>query len=287
MITGMLLCLYTYIFQYEAIYHTFNSKYGWNYDVTSIFSVKTEYGFMLYICSIFSIIYVLNTKKYWFYFFPIIFEVNMFISRSKTSILTSSIILITLIVVHIIKSWNEYKNRWLVSFAVMGSIFLSILILTILKVGWFEKFNYYITQVIINDGRVVLEDRFHKWSLLLQAIDNPFNIMFGYGERITPLVLSKCGCATIGDNIYISTYGVGGLVKLSLYISVIIYILRFTTKRRGPLFNKIIILSMQISFIVGGLFEDDSIMGVTMSGLFSSIIFYSCNRMIGSDILND
>ena len=214
---GLCLCIYSYIFQYEDIYNTFNTIYGWNYDVTSIFTMKTEYGFTLYMCSIFSIFYILNNKKYWMYVIPIFFLANMFISRSKTSILCTTIMLITLFIVHVFQTWNKCKKCWIFTFSCLGGLTLVLIILTTLKIGWFEKFNYYITQVILGDAKVVLDDRIHKWSLLLQAIDNPFNIVFGYGERITPLVLSDCGCAAIGDNIYLSTYGVGGIIKTFLY----------------------------------------------------------------------
>jgi len=277
---GLFLCIYSYIFEWEDIYHTFNTIYGWNYDVTSIFIMKTEYGFTLYICSIFSIFYILNNKKYWMYIIPIFFLINMFISRSKTSILCTSIILITLLVIHIIQSWNKYKKYWIISFITIGIITTTFIILTALKVGWFDKFNYYITQVILGDAKVVMDDRIHKWSLLLKEMDNPFNIIFGYGERITPLVLSDCGCATIGDNIYLSNYGIGGIVKFVLYITLAILTTICSRRKTNNKPLKTIVLGIQISFLVGGLFEDDSMVGTTMSGLFSSILFYSCNKMI-------
>ena len=281
---GVLLCLYTYIFQYKAIYHTFNTEYGWNYDVTSIFVLKTEYGFMLFICSIFSFFYILNNHKYWMYIFPIFFLINMFISRSKTSILCASIILIGLVVIHFIRSWTRYKKTWIISIICVSFAFTSIVILTSLKVGWFERFNYYITQVIFNDAYVVLSDRVRKWGLLINAVNNPFSVVFGYGERITPLVLSDCGCVAIGDNIYLSNYGIGGLIKFIMYLGLAVFIVITTWNTNKNKYKKIIPLIIQLSFLIGGLFEDDSIIGVTMSGLFSSIIFYSCNKMIKVDL---
>ena len=284
---GLFLCIYSYIFEYEDIFNTFNTIYGWNYDVTSIFTMKTEYGFTLYVCSIFSIFYILNNKKYWMYITPIFFLINMFISRSKTSILCTSIVLVTLFVIHIIQSWNNYKKYWIISFITIGLIAIALTILTVFKIGWFEKFNYYITQVIFGDAKVVMDDRIHKWSLLLKAVDTPFNIIFGCGERITPLVLSDCGCATIGDNIYLSNYGIGGIIKTLLYISLIIYMISLIWRYGINTNKKMICLFIQISFIVGGLFEDDSIIGITMGGLFSSIIFYSCNKMIKTYLPHD
>lgn len=287
MLFGLLLCLYTYIFEYEDIFHTFNTEYGWNYDVTSIFTMKTEYGFTLLMCSIFSIFYILNNKKYWMYIIPLFFLINMFISRSKTSILCLSIILLSLLIIHIIQLWSKYKRYWIISFVSFATIGITLVVLINLKIGWFEKFNYYITKVIFNDARVVWDDRVHKWSLLLKAVDNPFNIVFGYGERITPLVLSECGCASIGDNIYLSNYGVGGIIKFTLYIVLAVFVIVFTCELNSSIFKKIICLTIQFSFLVCGIFEDDSIVGVTMSGLFSSIIFYSCNKMIKTDFIVD
>ena len=277
---GLFLCIYSYIFEYEDIYNTFNTIYGWNYDVTSIFTLKTEYGFTLYICSIFSIFYILNNKKYWMYIIPSFFLINMFISRSKTSILCTTIVLITLFVIHIIQTWNKYKKYWIITFMCLSTVAITLILLTSLKIGWFEKFNYYITQVIFGDAKVVLEDRIHKWSLLLKAVDNPFNFIFGYGERITPLVLNECGCATIGDNIYLSNYGMGGIIKAALYIILALFITFWNCTQNKALHIKIICLILPLSFLIGGAFEDDSVVGITTSGLFSSIIFYSCNKMI-------
>ena len=280
---GFFLCIYTYIFESEDIYHTFNTIYGWNYDVTSIFTMKTEYGFTLFMCSIFSIFYILNNKKYWMYIIPTFFLINMFISRSKTSILCTTILLVTLLIIHIAHSWNRYKRCWVISFLSFGILIATITVLTYNKVGWFCKFDYFFREVILNDAKVVWNDRVHKWTLLVTEVNNPFNIVFGYGERITPIVLSECGCASIGDNIYISNYGVGGTVKFSLYIILAAYVVVTTWKQNDSTYKKIIYLSIQISFLIGGLFEDDSIVGVTMNGLFSSIIFYSCNKMIKAD----
>ena len=284
---GLFLCLYSYIFEYQDIYNTFNTIYGWNYDVTSIFITKTEYGFVLFICSIFSIFYVLNNKKYWMYCVPIFFLINMFISRSKTSILCTTLILATIFVIHIIQSWNKYRKNWIISFVCLGMAIITLIVLIVLKIGWFEKLNYFIAQVIFGDAKVVIEDRIHKWSLLIQAINNPFNIIFGYGERITPLILSDCGCATIGDNIYLSTYGVGGIIKLLAYLLLILSIIVTDFKKNNCLIKKIIVLITQLSFLIGGLFEDDSVVGITMSALFSSIVFFFFFKMIKIDLLND
>lgn len=167
---GLSLCIYTYIFEAQDIYDTINTIYGWNYDVTSIFVDKTTYGYMLSTCSIFSIFYILNNKKYWMYIIPVFFLINMFISRSKTSILCTSTILITLLIIHIVHNWNKYKKYWITAFITLGIFIVSATILIILQIGWFSRLNYYLTQVIFNDGIVVMKDRFHRWSLLLQAI---------------------------------------------------------------------------------------------------------------------
>lgn len=283
---GLFLCIYSYIFEWEDIYHTFNTIYGWNYDVTSIFTMKTEYGFTLYMCSIFSIFYILNNKKYWMYIIPIFFLINMFISRSKTSILCASIILATLLTMHITQSWDKQKRYWIIGFVAFGAATTTIIILTVCRIGWFEKFGYYITQVILGDAKTVLDDRIHKWSLLLKAVNNTFNIVFGHGERITPLVLSECGCATIGDNIYLSNYGVGGIIKFILYIILATTMIIISWKNNKKIPIKVVVISIQLSLLIGGIFEDDSITGITMSGLFSSIIFYSCNKMVKVDLNN-
>ena len=286
-IIGLLLCLYSYIFEYNDIYNTFNTIYGWNYDVTSIFIDKTTYGFVLFICFIFAVFYIENNKRYWMYILPLFFLANMFISRSKTSILCTTIVITTLLIIHMNQSWKEKKKIWIITLGIGGIIIGLVTIFTINKVGIFNNFNYYISEVIYHDGIVVMNDRIHKWLKLVEAVNNPFNIIFGYGERITPMILNTCGCATIGDNIYLSNYGIGGLFKFISYVALVAYIIIITWKNEVSKLKRIMCLAIQLSFAVSGFFEDDSIVGITTSGLLSSIIFYSCNKMIKVDLSDD
>ena len=276
---GLFLAIYSYITEWQDIINTFTKVDGWNYDVTSIFKMKTEYGYMLFICSLFAIVLAINNKKYWLYILPIFFLINMFISRSKTSILCTSLILICLLIYHVHNSWNKYKKRWIISFSIIGVILVTLLILTICKVGIFNDFNHYITQTIFNDAKVVLEDRFYKWGKLFKAVDTPLTVICGCGERIANSILSSCGCATVGDSIYVSNYGVGGIIKFTLYLAFAVIVIIYNFKSSKSSWARFIYITIEISIMIGGLFEDDNIIGMTYNSLFPSIFFYMTNKV--------
>ena len=273
---GVFLAIYSYITQYQAIADTFTKEAGWNYDVSSIFTTKTVYGYMLLICSIFSVIYILNNKKYWMYVFPIFFLINMFISRSKTSILCLVILLICLLIYHISTNFNKHKKAWIISISSVLIVLTTLMILAITKVGIFDKFNYYLTQVIFNDASVVMQDRLSRWGNVFKTTDNPFLIIFGAGERISSTVL---GVPT-GDNIYVNTYATGGIIKFLLYILLIVFVMRYNIKTTKGGWNKFLVISIELIILIAGFFEDDALIGLTHTAIFDGIIMYTTPKLL-------
>lgn len=274
---GVILCLYTYIFEYQDIINTFTKEYGWNYDVTSIFVEKTTYGYCLLFISIYTIIYSLTRKKYWFYLFVVFFLLNSVIARTKTTVLCLSILLIGVLIYHIINSWNNYKKRWIIALSISLSLILIFLILTIAEVGFFGTINRFISEVIIGDGIVVVKDRLSKLGNIFSSVNYPLGILFGCGERITNYIIAPAKIC--GDNIYASVYATGGIVKSVLYILLIVYIFYKYIKNENTKsikFMQCLILSV---FLIAGLFEDDSLIGLNSTYLFITVAIFGSNSL--------
>ena len=273
---GLFLTIYSYIAQWQSIIDTFTKEYGWNYDVTSIFQDKTTYGFMLLMCSLFSIILTLNTKKYWLYILPIFFLANMFISRNKTSILCLCFLLLCLLIYHLVHSFKKYKVIWIVCLSTAFGIILLFSLLTAFKVGPFDKFNYYITQVIFNDASVVMQDRLSRWSNVFKSTDNAFLNIFGAGERISSAVLA----VPTGDSVYINTYATGGIIKCLLYILLIVLVMQYNIKNTNGGWNKFLVISFELVLLIGGFFEDDLLFGFSHTALLGGLFFYCAPKLL-------
>lgn len=272
---GLFLCLYTYVFEYKEIINTFTKDYGWNYDVKSIFTSKTSYGFCLFAISTYAIVYALTNKKYYYYIFPVFFLINAFISRSKTTILCLLILLLGVLIYYIITSWNKYKKTWIVVLSILLGLGVIGLLLVLLKVGPFAILNKFLNDVIIHDGVVVTQDRISRSSNVLNAINNPFNIIFGCGERTTNYIIAPAKIS--GDEVYITNYATGGIIKSVLYFVLIGYIIYKYIKSDLPKSTKFMQFVILFAFLVAGIFEFDSLIGLNTSLIITPIIFNSNN----------
>lgn len=271
---GVALCLYSYIFQYKEISNMFSKPDGWNYDVTSIFQTKTTFGFCLLVISIFAVIHAFNTNKSWLLFFPVFFFANSVLIASKKSILCIGLLLIAVLIRQIIKTWKDSKKKWLISFGVIAGLVLIFTLLIGFKVGFFENINNFIRKVIFEDGVTVTKDRIEKITRIVNATNYPFGIIFGTGEGIGSYILSQSGAVINGDCIYTTIYSTGGLIKSSLYVFFIAYVIYLITKMdksKEYKFFRIFFISI---LLICGLFEDDSLFGVNFSFLILCLPLY-------------
>lgn len=269
------LCLYTYIFELKSIVNTFTNENGWNYDVKSIFDAKTEYGFALLIGSVVAVLYAEKFQKFSLYFIPCFFLLNSLISRTKTALLCISLLLFLMLIEHFIKNKNNKILKFLLLMVIIFFI-ISILIITIpvFQKGIFKN----IKEIIIDDGIVVLKDRAIKFNNIFANINNPFNVIFGCGERITNFAISPAKLS--GDSLYVSIYATGGIIKSILYIFGIIFTIRYCLKTDDK-FNKIFIRIVIISiFLISGFFEDDTIIGIKYTSLILMPLVFATNNIL-------
>lgn len=273
---GLAVCLYTYLFQYKEIGAVLTDEHGWNYQVTSIFTSKGVYGFVLLISSIFTIIIALNTKKYWLYCFPAFFLFNSFLCRAKTSILCILIILIFALIYHLVKSWKLYKKRWTIALSISIGIIFILAILTFvpgMQFGLFKKLNYFFKETILNDGVTVVKDRIYKTANIIKAVDYPLGIMFGCGERITNYIIGSAGAEIAGDNQYAANYATGGIIKFILYVIFIIFVIYKILKRKEQ-YKSFSILFVSI-ILLTGFFDNNSLIGVNSCFLLTAPFIFA------------
>lgn len=273
---GVAACLYTYIFQYKEIGSVLTNEHGWNFQVTSIFTTKGIYGFVLLISSIFTVILALNTRKYWLYAFPVFFLFNTFLCRAKAEILCITIILIFAFVYHLIHSWNKHKKAWTITISVCAGLVLIFSLLIFvpgLQFGPFKTLNYYFTKTIFNDGITVTKDRIYKVGNIFKAIDYPLGVMFGCGERITNYIIAPAGAEVRGDCQYAANYATGGIIKSVLYLAFAIYAIYKIAKTKGE-YKSFSILFIVI-ILLTGLFDDNSILGINLCFFLTAPFIYS------------
>ena len=202
----------------------------------------------------------------------------MFISRSKTSLFVTSILLLAILIYHTIITWNKHKKTWITFYIVsvctllLFSIFLFI---DSLRPSFLDRLHYYFTNVIHNDGIVVMEDRIRKWGNLFANITNPFNIIFGLGERISKTIVILFKGASDGDSVYVYNYASGDILKTVLYIALIVITLKYylnAVKEKRKL--SLIAFFCSIVILIAGLTEDDSIVGLSGNGILTGMAFF-------------
>lgn len=257
-----LLCFYTYIFQYKNIYETLTNKYGWNYDVTSIFYIKTIYGYFLTMGSIFSVVLNLKTGKKILLLLPVFFLINAVLSRNKTSM--ALIILLMLIVLAKLAT-TLFKQNKRNFYILLGLIILFVTTVAVFIVT-IPSLKYFVNSSIINDGSVVMKSRFTKWGDFFGNINNGFNVVFGYGERLSNIILGE---HNVSDNIYLLSFASGGLIKLGIHLILIILLLKEVVKSKD--FWLVILISI---VLLSGLVEENYIYGFNITSLVSAPLLY-------------
>ncbi|MCQ2975601.1 MAG: hypothetical protein MJ211_12440 [Bacteroidales bacterium] len=275
------LTISTYVFQFKEIGKSFSEADGWNYSVTSIFYIKTPYGYLLLLGSIFATILMFNENKFYFIFAPVYFAINAFISRNKTSLLFIIILMLASIILFVIKNWNRKRKEFTIVFSIIGGLVLILSLLTfveVLRFGIFNNFYYFIKTSIFENARTVLLDRFDKWNAVFNNM-KPFGYAFGYGEKIAPLAFNKYG-TTLGDNIYVFTIGTGGIIKLALLLFLIIFIYKTYISSDFNCYKKSLTIILISCIVLAGLFEDDYIYGFNFTSLFAMPIIFCSNKII-------
>ena len=261
----VLMCLYTYIFQHNQIYQTLTNEHGWNYDVTSIFYEKTTYGFFLTLASAYCVYHSLTRRKHIYLLLPVFFIFNAFLSRNKTSILICGILIISSFVLFMKNEFNKRKT-FCISLIVTILILVLVLILIVFLVPGLNNIKHFLITSIYEDGITVIRDRLNKWGLFLSSFNRPFNVIFGYGERISRFIITN----NITDNVYLLSLETGGLLKIIIHLMLIVFIFRNTIKQDHH-FTKTFLVAV---LLLSGLFEDNNIFGFNATSLASAPLIY-------------
>ncbi len=270
-----IMCLYTYIFEYKDIYNSILNEYGWNYDVTSIFKIKTEYGNYLLVGAFLSFVYFKKYNKKLMFCAFIFFFINMFISRSKTSIVISIPILFSFLYILIKDGLINHRKETIIISSTSFVLILTLILLCIFNVGFFASINYFFSKTILNDGVVVVKDRLNNWSHAFSQLGNAFGLIFGYGERVGPRLINGCG-----DNYYLYSFVSGGLIRLSLYLFLVAYCIRDVFKSRSfSKQKKIVLVLIQGLILLIGLTDTVGVVGFTYAAIFFGFIFFNIKNL--------
>lgn len=266
-------CLYAILFQQQSIIDTFTKYDHSNYDVTSIFSDKNTFGFLLFCGSVFSIFEILYRKRYLFFSFLLLFLIFSIISRTKTSIVLILLLMLFSIVILFSDLYKTSKTRFYLMLALIISCLLTLILLITFKVGIFGRIKESIFDKygLLYDSKVVIRERLKNWMRYLQSSNHPFTIIFGFGERLE--MITRKGPI---DNSLIVIFRQGGLVKLFCYSCAVYFVLKqvMRTKKISLKFNKdtISFVVVVITVILYSMVGDYLLIGISYNALLFGII---------------
>lgn len=260
LIFALIPCFYSLFYQADTIINSFKAEHATLYQISSYFSDKNTFGYFLFFGSIAVILLAIFEQRKIYYLFLIPLWIFLVISRAKTPLIITTLILIALFVYYAITDFKNNKKTWIISFSLIGSLIATFTILLLLGINEnspLHQFSYYFTNTLIKDGQATLSARFDKWHKISSLFASPY-ILSGFGERTYILFLNKLFNETgiQADNVLITEMLQGGIIKVVLY-----FVFFFSIFYRGFMLinNKkicICYLVFAIAIIIYGTFED-------------------------------
>lgn len=280
---AIFLTISTYVFQFKEIGKSFTETDGWNYSVTSIFYIKTTYGYMLFVGSIFAIIIMFNKNTIFYLFIPFYFAINAFISRNKTSLIFIILLIISSFILYTIKNRRQKQKEILITVSVVGGFVAILSLLTFvepIRFGIFNNIYYFVKTSIFENAKTVMLDRLDKWGAVFQNM-KPFGYTLGYGEKLSMLIFNAYG-TPLSDSTYVVAIGTGGIIKLILLLLLIFYIFKIYFRSDFSIYKKTLITIVITCVLLAGFFEDDYIYGFNFTSLFAMPFIFASNKIINN-----
>lgn len=281
------LCLFAIGFQFKDILNTFKvpteecKTCGVNADVTSIYSSKTVFGFMLLLGVVSSLYLLIKEKRFYFLISTFVFVLFAIITRAKTSIL-SILILGLLLLIFYHKNVFEFLKKNLLFAIIVAILLASFIILIIFKVGpFFSSINSFIVKTLFKDGITVMADRLYRWKTTFSTLSkNWIFLAFGMGNRTSDILLRTINGFAATDNAYIYLLASGGFLLLLLYFYLSFVVIKKLIHKKE--FFSIIFI---VALLINGLFETNFILGLSYNQLLPlTMIFLLKNNQINSDL---
>lgn len=269
-------CLYSNIFEAQTIKNAFIAS-GENahfYQISSFFSNKNSYGYILFFAIVSTVLLASNSKKYkWiFVICYLYFFANLIISRCKIAIFCALLAGLFWLINFLIVLFKTRKNTFYIFISVLVFSITVILCLIFIpgiykNIPILTKLNNYIIEGFFGQIARSFNSRLEFLKGLSGAIANP-RILLGYGERTQQIVIAGTAYSLNMDNAYISILLTGGLSKVLLFLGSVFFVfmnilrIRRVSKKHFALLILLFLCSILYYF-----FEGYSIIGSSFYSL--------------------
>ena len=288
----MLVCtIYSLIAEFGSIINAFVAK-GEDahfYQIHSFFDNKNSYGFMLFVAIIATLFLYKYFQKKWLIIPMIYFGINLVISRAKTAILLTMVLVLIYGMYKLITTYKDHKGR-IIFIASIIVVFISVFLLCVFAPAIYNSSSFlsslsnFVKEAFIGQGVRSIQARLRNLLDAGELFSNP-RIILGYGEYIVRVYANTC-CIVLGpiDNAYIYNLLAGGIFKTILFIYCYYLILKqvvqLTKLNNISTLYKIFIWSFEIVLLIYGMFENFQILGSNHPAIIYLLFSYSIPYLI-------
>lgn len=201
----------------------------------SFFPHKNNWGLFLFI-GIYALLYLFFIfRKKWLFIPIILFYVIMVFSFCKTTLLLTPLMLFAFLVYELVRTYQNNKKRNQIIIVVVSSVLVVLLLVLFLT-----PLRQMLLDKLFGDNGGSTSSRIAIWSKVFELTSEPIKILFGNGFGVLTLSLLQANnrdpyCSQNwhvfkAHNMYIQSYGDGGIFMALCFVTLIAYVLYKTIK---------------------------------------------------------
>lgn len=267
-------CLYSNIVEANDIYNSIIAKGEEShfFQIKSFFDSRNSYGFIIFVSI--SLLSLLSCKanKLRPFLLPLIFYylINLIFSRCKIAIFATTIVLLTLLVIFLMKLWSKRRVQF---FVVIICVFLltSLFICSVFipqiynNFGFLKNLNNYISEGFFGQAIRSMQSRIKQFESISPLFSSP-RLLIGYGENSKSISI---------DNAYASLLLTGGLPKALLFVFASFYSFeKIFSLYKFDKCDGSLLISIYICSFLYGVFEGFSTLGTSFFSLSRLILLF-------------
>ena len=265
--------------QYKIIFN-----YGTWGGLASFMGTKNNYGFLLFLGLISSILLSYYKKNYYFLLITLFLFINMFLTHSRTCIITSSIIILLYLIYLFVQIFKVNKKKASIIFAIFFVVIaLFLLSFSIPNNRLNNLFNQVLDRLVFyltdKDGGTLQSRYTIQYRLINLLYQNPSFLIFGLGNHQFGFAFyfaADSGKVNVWQphNAFFNALGEGGLIRFVIYILFTLYLFYFLIVKLFKEKNKdaFIYLCILFAFEVRGLVEPEYFFSTSLTSIFCTLI---------------
>lgn len=270
-------CFYNFLINGSKMINIANMSTAYTYSFHSFFGNKNLYGFILLygiICNTFLFINC-KSKKIGYILVYVILATNLITTLSRNSILGTVIFMCVFIL--LINKRKKFRKIILIFSGV----------LCILLIFTNESLRSFIEEFIIRKN-YGLTTRDILWNVSLESLNRTNSWVWGLGLGQIGQILENYTYVASVHNFYLEIILGGGLIKLGFYLLIIIYSFNKSVKiYKIDRANGSVFIALTIAYLVYGMFESTSILGIGIMSNLCTIFMIVLPIMYNNYIAHD